>query len=79
MQNHCNVFPLFLSSMPYYQAEYLIFRKWPIVLKPQESYQNIHKKRTELIIFFTNYDFKLRRFHSKLCTQNGISFCAGQP
>ena len=29
-QLHSNVFLLFLSSLPHYQAEYLIFRKWPI-------------------------------------------------
>ena len=27
---HSNAFLLFLSSLPQYQAEYLIFRKWPI-------------------------------------------------
>ena len=26
---HSNVFLLFLSSLPHYQAEYLIFRLWP--------------------------------------------------
>ena len=37
---YTNVFLLFLSSLPHYQAEYLTFRKWPIQI-PSEELGNV--------------------------------------
>ena len=39
---HSNVFLLFLSSLPNYQAEYLIFRKWPIkIIRKDYVFANV--------------------------------------
>ena len=75
---HSKVFLLFLSLLPHYQAEYLIFRKWPIEGEaPQEekiqccyfySRENSLKQCT-LKRFEKKENYKKRifsKFHSEL-------------
>ena len=59
------MFLLFLSSLPHYQAEYLIFRKWPMAAKLSNSVKcGFHvqeSKRSEL-----NKDLMKQLFYSRL-------------